>query len=165
MFYTLALSSHKSTRIPDQFYALLDPILVHTTILTTTSYNHYLRYECSTPTSQEFEMLCCLSVSQSVKNRCHPKNLNLFRYKKAYKPYTEAVPYRTNYCCPIMTQYTDSSPRNAQLSKLEQINCYFISIYYWPRTKACNLNTDYTYLQLQIKAQTRGKTVTGVAQI
>ena len=121
MFYTLALSSHKSTRIPDQFYALLDPILVHTTILTTTSYNHYLRYECSTPTSQEFEKLCCLSVSQSVKNRCHPKNLNLFQYKKTYKPYTDTEPSSTNYCYPIMTQYTASSPCNAQLSQLDLV--------------------------------------------
>ena len=64
-----------------------------------------------------------------------------------------------------LTQYTASLPHNAQLSELEQVNYYFISIHNWPRTKACNLNTKYTYFQLQIKGQTRGKTVTGAAQI
>ena len=36
-------------------------------------------------------------------------------------PYTDSVAPSTNYCCPILTQYTASSPRNTQLSQLDLV--------------------------------------------
>ena len=36
-------------------------------------------------------------------------------------PHTDSVPPSTNHCCPILTQHTASSSRNAQLSQLDLV--------------------------------------------
>ena len=41
-------------------------------------------------------------------------------------PYTDSVPPSTNHCCHRLTQYTASSPRNAQLSQLDLVLCHFL---------------------------------------
>ena len=55
----------------------------------------------------------CLSFSEWVRHRCHPKKSLLLQY-----------------CCPILTQYTASPPRNAQLSQLDLVFItYFIPVF------------------------------------
>ena len=86
-----------------------------------------MRYESSTPTSQELSS----SIFQClwVRHLCHLTRSPLFQYLQAYRPCTDRVPPRINryhpiltqchHCCSILTQCTSSSPRNAQLSQLD----------------------------------------------
>ena len=65
------------------------------------------------------------------------------QYIKAHRPYTDPIPsriscysllltlyhqVRTIHCCPLLTQYTASSSRNAQLSQLDLVWSYFVNL-------------------------------------
>ena len=62
----------------------------------------------------------------------------------------------TNHCCPILTQYTASSPRNAQLSQMDLVNhSIHHSTYrhlFWPQTlpkaqRTRGLSSYYKFLK------------------
>ena len=43
-------------------------------------------------------------------------------------PHTDSVPPSINHWCPILTQYTASSPRNAQLSRLDLVLASLLTV-------------------------------------
>ena len=99
----------------------------------------WLRHESSTPTSQELSSSIFQSLWWGVGVTW--QNLHFFQYMKANKydadPVSSLISLyhliltqyhqvpSTNHCCPILTQYTASPPRNTQLSQLDLVFSWF----------------------------------------